>query len=160
VLATAAIAGFFAAHAVWSVSDGETLVPIYAYEDSDGGRHMHRLVHERLEAAVETGRRRLESNPDRAQCAVFIYDGYIPINGTKTDALLIEIRDYAKGQHVTMAIPYLPGGQRSKFKVYRPKILSFPESADPQDFIERFWAGVDSHEQGSKVWNAHLDQSK
>ena len=36
------LAGFFAAHGVWCVADGEALIPLYAYEDAQGGRKMIR----------------------------------------------------------------------------------------------------------------------
>ena len=46
VIAAARLAGFFAAHAIWSVSDGATLIPILAYTTESGERHMERLVGE------------------------------------------------------------------------------------------------------------------
>ena len=49
------LAGFFAAHAVWCVSDGETLIPIFGYPDKNGQRVLNRLVHDRLEDAVAAG---------------------------------------------------------------------------------------------------------
>ena len=32
----AELMGFFAAHAIWCVADGETLIPIFAYEQNGG----------------------------------------------------------------------------------------------------------------------------
>ena len=46
---TAEIAGFFAAHAVWCVMDGETLTPLVAFEKEDGTRQMYRFVTDRVE---------------------------------------------------------------------------------------------------------------
>jgi hypothetical protein len=54
--AIAEIAGCAAAHAVWSVSDGSTLIPMLWYKTEDDQRQMVRLAHDRLEAAVLAGR--------------------------------------------------------------------------------------------------------
>lgn len=43
------LAGFFAAHAIWSVSDGETLIPMLAYTTEGGDRKMERLVGDDLD---------------------------------------------------------------------------------------------------------------
>lgn len=56
------LAGFFTAHAVWSVSDGETLIPLVAYETADGKQQMNRLVTDRVEeggTAAKSGWRRI-----------------------------------------------------------------------------------------------------
>ena len=37
------LAGFFAAHAIWCVSDGDTLTPMLAYSTAEGERQMVRL---------------------------------------------------------------------------------------------------------------------
>lgn len=102
MLATAFLVGFFAAHAVWSIADGETLVPIYAYVDSAGKRHMDRLMAESLDVSVKEGRKRLAENPDHAQCAVLIFDGYVPVENVKTDALILKARD-ARGEGLEFA---------------------------------------------------------
>jgi hypothetical protein len=160
VLAAAVMAGFFAAHAVWSVSDGETLVPMYAYVDASGQRHLDRLTGGTSES-VSAGRKRLSENPDHAASAILIFDGYIPIADAKTDALILEVRNY--GDHatsVTMAVPYVPATSKSPFRVYRPKVMEFPTTENAQEFIEAFWKGVEEHTKGAEVWNSHIDQSK
>lgn len=162
MFASAILAGFFAAHAVWSVADGEALVPIYAYVDvSGGGRHLDRLITGTLEGSVDAGRKRLAENPDLAVSAVMIFDGFIPLADGKSDALILEIRNYSDlAVSVTMAVPYAPKSSKSPFKVYRPKITEFPAGQDAKGFIEAFWKGVDELKQGSATWNSHLDQSK
>jgi hypothetical protein len=56
----ATLAGFFTAHAIWSVSSGEQLVNIFAHHHSAKGRSMERLA---LESSVEYGCKQLEENP-------------------------------------------------------------------------------------------------
>jgi hypothetical protein len=163
VEAFAVFLGFFAAHAVWSVSDGEVLVPIYAYVDAQGQRHMERLEADDLAQATADGRSRLENNPYKASYAVLIVDAFITLSSGKTDALLVEGRYYGSGAvDLTMAIPCKPAKDGAKFVVYRPKIYaaSTNDQTKLQAIMESFWEGVDTHEKAADVWNRHLDQSQ
>jgi hypothetical protein len=156
------LAGFFAAHAVWCVSDGDVLVPFVAYETPEGNRQMNRLLTERLEDGVDVGKKWMTENPDSAARAVLIYDGFITLNGAKTDALLIIARDFTQdAAEVTIAVPYRPAGDKKGFAVHRPKFLGYkgPEP-DWQNLGGVLWRGISKHEKGDAVWNAYLDQSK
>ena len=109
------------------------------------------------------GQEQLDRNPHKAKCAVLIYDGYLTLAGVRTDALMLEIRDYSESRKpVRIAIPYSPKSDKSAFVVYRPKIVEFPGPADEhaQKFMEVFWQGVENHKQGFAVWSAHIDQSR
>lgn len=156
------LAGFFAAHAVWSVSDGATLIPIFGYEDRSGKRQMVRLASDHLEEAVARGRDRLSRNPDHALRAVLIYDGFITLPSGKTDALVVAVRDFTLGSsEVTMAIPYRPGSDAKGFAVHRPKFLGYQgQQPDYQKLGEALWRGIAMHEKGAAAWNQHLDESK
>jgi hypothetical protein len=154
----ARLAGFFAAHAVWSVSDGATLIPMLASESAEGSRSMSRLVAEELGDAVARGRKALADNPSRAARAVLLYDGYLTLEAGRFDAIFVEARDYGGGHGFTMAVPYRPAAEG--FAVHRPKFID-SEGAEPDwgRMGEEFFAGVDAHEKGAEVWNGHLDQS-
>jgi hypothetical protein len=158
---TAALAGFFAAHAVWSVSDGETLVPMLALEKPDGSQEMHRLVTDRLEDAVARGHDWLETNHLSAARAVLIYDGYITLTSGKIDALLVEARKHGtQAQSFTIAVPYRHANSPAGFAVHRPKLIAL--DGDPMQsraIVEAFFEGVDRHEKGAEVWDAYLDES-
>jgi len=158
------LAGFFAAHAIWCVSDGETLIPIFGYTTEAGGRQMERHVGDELRDIVERGRARLDENAVDANDGVFLYDGRITVGGEKLDAILVEIRAYfSPRSKATLAVPYTPKGDRSaRFLVHRPKLVQWEacEDFDTKVVLEAFFRGVDAHEQGSAVWNAALDQSK
>jgi len=158
---TLQLAGFFAAHAVWCVSDGEILIPLLAYELPDGTRQMARLAADTLKEGIEQGRNWLGQNPEQACRAVLIYDGYITLESGKTDALFIEARIYVSDEaSFTMAIPYRNAEHPDGFAVYRPKFLSV-EGVEPEldELANAFFRGVDQHEKGAAVWEAHLDQS-
>ena len=159
---TALLAGFSAAHAVWCVSDGETLVPLIAYESADGSRQMICIAHEQLQGAVAHGKDWLANNPESAIRAVLIYDGFVTLPEGKTDALIIECMEFSPSRGgLTMAVPYRPTSSLGGFAVHRPKFLGFEGSEPSFDSLgESFFQGVDQHEEGSAVWIANLDGSR
>lgn len=156
------LAGFIAAHGIWSIGDGSALVPIQACIKEDGQRLMNRLVMDRLEDAVALGREKLNSNDEDANDAVLVFDGRIPIGASKFDAMIVEIRAYfSPWSKVTMAIPYSPANGSQPFRVHKPKYLQW-ENCDDFDLnicVNAFFNGVDSHIEAAKFWNGHLDQS-
>jgi hypothetical protein len=157
------LAGFFAAHAIWCVSDGETLTPMLAYTTEGDERKMERLVvNDDLEASVEYGKEKLESNEMDANDAVLLYDGRISIGKEKVDAIIIEIRAYfSPDAEAVIGVPYTPK-QSGRFRVHKPKLLGW-ENCDDFDMnaaLESFFDGVAEHEKGAKIWNDCLDESK
>jgi hypothetical protein len=156
------LAGFFAAHAIWCVSDGETLTPMLARVGEDGTRSMDRLVMDDLAAAVASGRRSLDSNDADASDAALVYDGRIPLGTDKIDAIIIEIRAYFSPQsEAVIAIPYTPKSS-GRFRVHKPKLLQRKncDHFDMKAVLGSFFEGVGEHEKGSNLWNASLDESK
>lgn len=157
------LAGFFAAHAIWSVCDGETLIPMLAYTTADGQRKLERLViNDDLESSVAYGKEKLESNEMDANDAVLLYDGRILISKEKVDAIIIEIRAYfSPDSKAIIAVPYTPKAS-GKFRVHKPKLLEWKncEDFDMDTALQVFFEGVDSHEKGVEIWNDSLDESK
>jgi hypothetical protein len=89
------LAGFFAAHTVWCLSDADSFDPVLAFTTEDGKQHMQRLMGYEGQAAVEFGRRQLADNPMDANDGVLLLDGRIPASGGgKLDAIIIEMRCY------------------------------------------------------------------
>lgn len=161
MIAASKLAGFFSAHAIWSVSDGEPLVPMLAYTDQDDERIVNRLLDADLAAAVERGKQQLASNPMDANDAVLLYDGRLTLGASKLDAIIVEMRTYFSPQsEATLAIPYTPKASGA-FRVHRPKLIAWNncEDFDRDRALQAFFDGVSSHEKGSKVWNAALDES-
>ena len=156
------LAGFFAAHAVRCVSDGDTLIPMLAYLVGDGGRMMERYVGENVGASDSVARRKLESNAMNAEDAALLYDGRITIAEQKIGAIIIEMRAYFLPEsEVVIAVPYTPKGN-GNFRVHRPKLLAWKncDDFDSSAVLQSFFDGVDEHEEGSKIWNECLDESK
>jgi hypothetical protein len=156
------LAGFFAAHAIWCVSDGETLTPMLAYTTADDERKMDRLVSDDLATSVAYGKEKLDSNEMNANDAVLLYDGRIPIGKEKVDAIIIDMRAYfSPGSEAVMAVPYTPKTS-GKFRVHKPKLLGWKncDDFDMNAALQSFFEGVDGHEKGAKIWNDSLDESK
>lgn len=156
------LAGFFAAHAIWCVSDGETLTPMVAYTTEDDERKVERLVvNDDLEAAVALGKERLGSNAMDANDAVLLYDGRITIGTVKVDAIIVEMRSYfSPSSEVVIAVPYTPK-QLGRIRVHKPKLLRWSncDDFDMDVAIQSFFEGVASHEKGAKIWETCLDES-
>jgi hypothetical protein len=156
------LAGFVAAHAIWCVSDADGLTPMVAFTTEDGQRKLERLVFDDAGAAVEHGRKRLEDDPFSANHGVLAYDGRITVEGGKLDAVILEMRSYGfPWAKAALAVPYTPVSS-GRFAVHKPKLVEWErcEDFDMDAAFEAFFRGVDSHEKGSAVWNAALDQSK
>jgi hypothetical protein len=154
------LAGFFAAHGVWSVSDGATLIPLLGYEQASGERGMSRFATNDLGAAAQAGRDALEANANAAVRAVLVVDGYVHLEVGRIDALIVEAVEYGpQRRSVTVAVPYRPLASPGGFAVHRPKFLSGVDRQEASALGEAFFAGVDSHERAAPVWSAHLDES-
>jgi hypothetical protein len=156
------LAGFIAAHAVWCVSEADGLIPMVAFTTEDGKRNLERLVFDDVAAAVEHGRKRLEDDPLGANDGVLAYDGRITVGGGKLDAIILEMRFYGFPRaKAAIAVPYTPVSS-GRFRVHKPKLVEWHEcdDFDMDAAFEAFFRGVDSHDQGAKVWSAALDESK
>jgi hypothetical protein len=78
------------------------------------------------------------------------------------DAIIIEMRAYfSPDSEAVMAVPYTPK-QSGKFRVHKPKLLGWKncDDFDINAALQSFFEGVDGHENGSKIWNDCLDESK
>lgn len=154
MLTAARLAGSIAAHAIWCVSDNDGLVPMVAFTTEDGERKLERLVDGDAAAAVEHGRKRLEDDPLSANDGALAYDGYITVDGRKLDAIILEMRCYAfPDAKAAIAVPYTPASS-GRFLVHKPKLLLWEacEDFDVDAAFAAFFDGVESHEQGAKIW--------
>ncbi|EAQ78137.1 hypothetical protein [Blastopirellula marina] len=160
MIAAAELGGFFAAHAVWCVSDGDLLIPILAYATPDGEREMERLEHDDLEVAVKAGVERLEANEMEADDGVFVFDGRVTINEVTHDAIILEHRAYLWPESkLIVAVPYVPV-ESGAFKVHRPMLLAWEkcDDCDPDTAMKSFFHGVAEHEKGAEVWKTCFEE--
>jgi hypothetical protein len=159
---TAELAGFFVAHAFWTLSEASTFDPILAYLKEDGERNMIRLVGYETPQAVAFGRDWIGKNSESATSAVLIFDGRINLEDGKCDAVIAEGHQLApEARTFKIAIPYRQYDSAEGFAVHRPKFMSeAPEGTNFDELGAAFFRGVDQHEQGAAIWNAHLDESR
>ena len=75
MIETASMAGFLAAHGIWSVSEGETLIPIYAHENPQGERLLERMVADDIAEGARAAQQALEDNEHGSTRAVMVVDG-------------------------------------------------------------------------------------
>ena len=159
---TARLAGFFAAHGIWSVADGATLIPLLGYELSSGDRGMDRFALDDIGEGAQAGQDSLQANRRSAVRAVLVVDGYLHLNTGRTDALIVDAVEYGPVRRsLKMGVPYRPQPNPLGFAVHRPKFIEVvgAEQRDYNALAESFFAGVDSHERAAPIWNAHLDPS-
>jgi hypothetical protein len=150
-------AGFFAAHGIWCVAPGETLIPMLVHCSAGAKPTMQRLVSAEIPAVVEQAKAKLASDAQEFGGAILVYDTIVTLGDWRTDAVLIEA--VTPIDRLTVAIPYRPKKFLRRFRVYKPKFLGCPDSLVEQ-MVQKFWDGVGSHEKANKVWSSHIDQSR
>ena len=160
---TAELAGFFASHGIWCVSEGVTMPPLIAYEDAAGQRTVLQLPTDNMTQTIRYGRDWMDENPQQAMRAVLIFDGRITLPTGKVDALLIEASLLLpERESFSMAIPYRHAKDPAGFAVHRPKFISV-DNPDPVAALELvsepFFRGVHQHEHGGKIWDECQDES-
>lgn len=159
MIETARLAGFFAAHGVWCVSEGETLIPLLGYQHTDGEYGMDRLMFDDFAEGARRGQDALADGDPSWVGAVLVVDGYIHLEQGKTDALIVEAVHYGPHrQSMQVAVPYRPADHG--FAVHKPKFMDI-DCDDPNlaPLAEAFFVGAASHTEANAVWEAHLDET-
>lgn len=148
------MAGYWMAHALWSVSGGETLVPILGHLKTDNSRCMQRLAMGSIEA-MALGEQRLNAFQVGEAGAAFIKDALVTLPTGKTDCLCLDIR-FAEGgdRRLQYLLPYRNAGHCLGFAVHRLKINQWDGfSVDEVDVLTRaLLDGIDSHAEGGALW--------
>ncbi|MGZ3474167.1 MAG: hypothetical protein ACXWUG_07480, partial [Polyangiales bacterium] len=89
--------------------------------------------------------------------------GYFTDKGMKYDALVIHAVDYfPRMRTLDIVVPYRPKSASAPFAVHKPKFVDYAGFDFKAEFVpiaEAFFRGVDSHQEASKVWSDHLDES-
>jgi hypothetical protein len=108
---------FFALdHGIDSVRDGGPLVAFLLTEGC--GRHLARFATERIEQGVMEARRAVSSLDGSVNSYAIAYDGYVTIEGTRFDAILVEAAERGSAAGFLFAQRYRPKkGLLRRFKV-------------------------------------------
>ena|SRR5258706_15642170 len=133
------IAFFALDHGVHSIQDGDgPLVPFVISEQADGKRKLDRYVSVAkmgesegwvLEESLAKARLAVSQLPSSVTAYAIAHDGYITIQGTKYDAILVEASERGRTSAVIMAQRYLPKTAQQSFqRVGNPALLREDES--------------------------------
>jgi len=156
------MAGEFASHAIWSVSSGETLIPIVGYLKSDGSHFMERLAMGSVQA-LSLGEKKISDLDAETLGAAFIKDGFVTLETGKTDALIIDVRFSDNNEKkIQFIIPYRNANHSEGFAVHRLKITELEGiSKDVVESISNaFFDGLESHKEGGRIWSEkYVDQA-
>ncbi len=94
-------------HAVFSIEDnGETLIPFSMTEDATGLRALTRYVADRIEVAVEEGKKKIEAAKETVERYAFAYDGFLTIGENRWEGLFVEAGDKVAATGVLLCQRY------------------------------------------------------
>lgn len=154
------MAGYCAAHAIWRICDGETLMPLVGYLYADNSRSMERLAMPVAELVQGNGRL-IDLAPNQ-QGAVLIKDGRLQSrhrSAAGNDCLILDIRFAGAAQcRLQYAVPYRSSHHELGFAVHSPVLsdcLGF-DAEQVEVLGEFFFKGLASHEQGGATWHGHF----
>lgn len=153
------LAGFFTAHAVWTVSLQQgPLAPILVTE-AEGERSMTRFdKEESMEKAVAKAQELLDTNSAEAERGILFYDAFVTLDQGRFDAIIVQGIDHSAGTlRMEIIQPYMPPNSPGGFAVMQPKV-SFPEEQieHAEALITAFFEGLDSHEEGGPLWTESI----
>ncbi len=155
------MAGHYTGHAFWSISTGETLIPIVGYLDNAGEQRMERYAMESVKA-IALGEQKISELSDDTKGAVFIRDGYITLETGKTDAIIIDVSLKGDQQgRIQYMFPYRHAEHEKGFALHRLKVtqLNGVSTDDLEALSNFFWDGIESHQQGREILeNQYQDQ--
>ncbi len=156
-------AGQHAALSLLSVSGGEVLIPIFCAVDNDKKVHMTRMVYDDFKEAEVEAFEKLKNNPDKHQGQAFINDAIVTIDESKTDALMIDIRNYIEKNRIQICIPYLNSQNENGFLFYRPKIFELENISEDElpIIMDAYYDGLEESEIGNKMglWDYFANKS-
>lgn len=159
--AAAALAGYFLAHGLWSVSDGAPVTPMVAHE-GEAGRGYQKFMADEPLAGARRAEEWLAENPQQASRAVMVLDGYAELDGVRRDALIAHVIEYGPPrQSLHIVLPYRRRDADGGFAVHSPR-FGAPEGLERIDLDQlgkAFFAGVGAHSAASEIWTEHLDES-
>jgi hypothetical protein len=111
-------------HAIDSVREsGEPLIPLVLLEEAEG-RNLHRFVAEGLEESVLRARQAVADCSSAVSAYALAFDGFITLEGTKFDAILVEASQRHRANGIRMAQIYRPKKTFRSFKtIGNPALL-------------------------------------
>jgi hypothetical protein len=153
------LAGFLAAHGMWSFDEDGALTPMAGYETADGARGIVRFLEPTLEEGVAAGHEYLDGNWQGASMAVMVSDGAYEAEGQQVQALIVEGRSYSEpAGALAIAVPYHAATAEAGPQILFPELLRFEVEGAPAeqfDLLGAFFEGLESHGPAAEFWDAH-----
>ncbi len=125
---------FFALdHGIRSIEDGGgPLISFAVVVDTKGHRNLHRFVTEQLEDGVKSARKYVADHEDELQMYAIAWDGFVTVEGKRTDAILVEAGDRGETKGVLFCQRYVPGNGSTKLeRIGNPGLIGRPENLLP-----------------------------
>ncbi|MEO8549892.1 MAG: hypothetical protein ABI678_07955 [Kofleriaceae bacterium] len=105
--AMSALAGFALHHGIGSAGAGEPIIPFVVIEEADGTRKLVRFV---TDAAGARAAAEAQLASSDAAMYAFALDGYLTVDGQKTDAIIVEASRVGRDRALVFAQPYAVRG--------------------------------------------------
>jgi hypothetical protein len=167
------LAGTAAAGAVTDIHRGERLAPLLGHIDRFGDVSLARvtgrpvrfaeLMSQRYQVdhreAMRLGSEQLDANVSCAHGAVFVTDHVLDVESRAMPVLLLDIRAYtAPSAACTMVIPYRASSSPLGFGTHRPTVIESSRvgSDELECLMGSFFAGLENHQTGWKIWRASV----
>jgi hypothetical protein len=99
-------------HGLDSIDDGAGPLVPFVLTDQDGEVEIRRFVTERLEEGVTEARRAAREAVSGGRIAVAAWDGFITLDGERTDAIFVGAADSPEGPTYTFCGRYRYKGQK------------------------------------------------
>ena len=126
-------------HGFNSIEDGDgPLIAFAMLLGTDGKRSLQRFVTEKLEDGAVKAREFVAANQHEFQMYAIAWDGFVTLEGKRSDAILVEAADRAEEIAVLFSQRYVPGkrGLLKKVKAQRignPGVIDRPVSLFRKD---------------------------
>jgi hypothetical protein len=102
-------------HGIDSIKDGGGPLIPFAVTESADGRKLDRFVAETLEECQERARQHVWAADDAVRAAI-AYDGFVTIEGERSDAVFVQGQERGRPVSVVLAQRYRPGGRLKRFQ--------------------------------------------
>jgi len=151
------VAGSALGHAAWSVSDlpaGELLVPTAIVVRGDN-RELVRFTASIQFDAIANAKATLAKLQSEATAWAFVRDGLFPIDGKKTDVLIVEVWSKGMPSTVTFIQRYQPLSS-GQFKILGPALVGIdgiaPGAEESKRLDDILYRGVSEHPKAGSLW--------
>ncbi|ADV28644.1 hypothetical protein Psesu_2818 [Pseudoxanthomonas suwonensis 11-1] len=151
----AELGGFYAAHGLWFIAEGEPLVPLLGQDTPVQGQDILRFRGDDPEQAVARACAHLDANPHGVERAILVHDGQFESDGGTAEALIAMVRCYREPRStLVIALPYRRAQPGQDFGLLRPRVLGWEGEPRPNwhALMGAFFRGFQMHTAAAQVW--------